>query len=621
MTMASVRIAGALASTLVLATGFALAAAGSGGRLVRLSAPRPATAGIGVESTVSALEPALAVVLTTGEIALVSAEGELIRTLGSPNSTPNNPARALAWSPAGSELAFARGGDIYAVEVATGLERRLTTAGDSGVTAFDGGPAWSSDGRVIAYIRHTDRGNDIWLVPATGGVARALTNDGSFDGVQWQPGGRLLLAYSSRVGGRVIDAASGSERALDFRGAADWSPDGEQIAFVAGQSLEVVRADGTGRRILHTFPVGSSEVCRSGVEEGTISRVPGDIRWSPDGRRIAIVILRQWTAYPPPYESPPSFSDVYAVDSSGRSVHRLTGRSDCGFPPSTAGSPRWWADGSRLLFARLWPVLDIKAHIGVMNADGTCEQDFAPEVAASGMPVWNPVARPMLSELECVEEQVWSELEIRAGPFGLRSGVPFTVVATNDGTLPLANARVRISASRGLVRGDSSFVCSRGSQIVCELGTLSRGAQARLSVVGVVSTSGPVTYTANISSSPFPYAPSELDATRRVFVHPCDLLGTQSGDRLTGSKKRDRICGFGGADRIDGRGGDDRIDGGSGSDVITGGRGNDDVRGSSGNDTINVRDGERDALDCGAGRDVAVTDKHDRAVHCERVRR
>jgi len=81
------------------------------------------------------------------------------------------------------------------------------------------------------------------------------------------------------------------------------------------------------------------------------------------------------------------------------------------------------------------------------------------------------------------------------------------------------------------------------------------------------------------------------------------LRGTSHGDRLIGTAAGERIYGRGGADRIDGRGGADCLWGGAGAD------------------RIHSRDGVRDWVDCGPGRDRAVVDRVDRVVHCERVLR
>jgi Tol biopolymer transport system component len=66
--------------------------------------------------------------------------------------------------------------------------------------------------------------------------------------------------------------------------AAAWSPDGRTLAVVATGTdrllrVEVVRADGSARRVLVREPVGASFVPGVGA--------PGPV-WSPDGRRLVL---------------------------------------------------------------------------------------------------------------------------------------------------------------------------------------------------------------------------------------------------------------------------------------------------------------------------------------------
>jgi Ca2+-binding RTX toxin-like protein len=53
---------------------------------------------------------------------------------------------------------------------------------------------------------------------------------------------------------------------------------------------------------------------------------------------------------------------------------------------------------------------------------------------------------------------------------------------------------------------------------------------------------------------------------------------------------------------------------------VNGGSGNDRINGGSGNDRINVRDGRRDVVNCGSGRDDVLADKVDVLRGCETIR-
>lgn len=97
--------------------------------------------------------------------------------------------------------------------------------------------------------------------------------------------------------------------------------------------------------------------------------------------------------------------------------------------------------------------------------------------------------------------------------------------------------------------------------------------------------------------------------------------GTRKGDKITGTRGGDRLFGLGGNDVIKGLAGDDCLYGGAGSDRLSGGAGKDRIYGGSGNDVIAAKDGTKDTVVCGGGRDRATVDRIDRVVGCERVKR
>jgi hypothetical protein len=100
------------------------------------------------------------------------------------------------------------------------------------------------------------------------------------------------------------------------------------------------------------------------------------------------------------------------------------------------------------------------------------------------------------------------------------------------------------------------------------------------------------------------------------------INGTSNRDHLTGTAFADILNGFGGNDVLRGGGGNDTLNGGPGNDILFGGAGLDRLFGGTGNDTIHAQDGQRDTVDCGAGRDITYADRTDRvAKNCEVVHR
>ena len=88
--------------------------------------------------------------------------------------------------------------------------------------------------------------------------------------------------------------------------------------------------------------------------------------------------------------------------------------------------------------------------------------------------------------------------------------------------------------------------------------------------------------------------------------------GTRRNDVLVGTARNDRLSGLGGNDVLRGLGGNDYLNGGTGKDQLDGG---------AGNDTIWAKDGVRDRVVCGAGRDTVTADRADSLSGCEIVRR
>lgn len=131
------------------------------------------------------------------------------------------------------------------------------------------------------------------------------------------------------------------------------------------------------------------------------------------------------------------------------------------------------------------------------------------------------------------------------------------------------------------------------------------------------------------------------DPTRPPVAGGCvqALVGTGEPDTLVGDAGGDVIFGLAAGDRIRGRDGHDCLIGGSGNDVLrgeagadrlTGGRGDDTLIGGPGvnaydagpgSDFVHARNGQRELVRCGSGRDRARVDRNDRVVSCERVSR
>jgi Ca2+-binding RTX toxin-like protein len=158
--------------------------------------------------------------------------------------------------------------------------------------------------------------------------------------------------------------------------------------------------------------------------------------------------------------------------------------------------------------------------------------------------------------------------------------------------------------------------------------------------VSLVGNTYMITDTAGISAGPgcsgggtVVSCPDPMGTVVRVVVAPADgadrvtidlsqpsfMNGGPGRDRLIGGSGPDRIIGKGDVDRLSGLGGNDRLVGDARGDVLTGGPGQDRLRGTQGPDLFRAKDGQRDSVNGGAGKDRARVDPKDRVRDVEQL--
>ena len=97
------------------------------------------------------------------------------------------------------------------------------------------------------------------------------------------------------------------------------------------------------------------------------------------------------------------------------------------------------------------------------------------------------------------------------------------------------------------------------------------------------------------------------------------LFGNAGEDKLIGGGIGDQLYGGGGKDLLRGRHGAGVLNGGSRADRIFAVSSGTLIQGHTGNDQIHARNGRRDWIECGPGRDRATTDRHEEHLSgCER---
>jgi imidazolonepropionase-like amidohydrolase/Tol biopolymer transport system component len=131
----------------------------------------------------------------------------------SPDRFTTRMVRFAAVSPDGRQVVFESLGKLFVKSMGAGTPRRLTK-GDEGFELF---PAWSRDGRTIAFVAWTDAGlGRIRVAPASGGASREVVKEsGHYGRLAFSPDGRTL-AFERRAGGGLT-STSGAENPGVYR--------------------------------------------------------------------------------------------------------------------------------------------------------------------------------------------------------------------------------------------------------------------------------------------------------------------------------------------------------------------------------------------------------------------
>jgi len=153
---------------------------------------------------------------------------------------------AASFSPYGNQLAFTWDGgkpgaegklDLYIKLVGTGEPVQLTATPDN-----EDLPAWSSDGRHIAFLR----GKGVYLIPALPGGTERKVGEAAY-GLSWAPDGQTLAiaglpASDGANSIYLLTLATGEQRQLTFAAIPKsdsqpaFSPDGRYVGFLRNSS-------------------------------------------------------------------------------------------------------------------------------------------------------------------------------------------------------------------------------------------------------------------------------------------------------------------------------------------------------------------------------------------------
>ena len=223
--------------------------------------------------------------------------------------------------------------NIWLVATAGGAEIQLTRSG------HDSSPAWSPDGKMIAFLSSRSGDSQVFLLSMEGGEAHPFTKlSTGADMVKWSPDGKTI-AFTSSVYPDCKDDDCNSKRDAEkekskvkahvaehllYRHWTHWN-DGKR------SHLFVVSTDGSGAP--RDLTAGADYDIPPDERSG-----PVDINFSPDGKEIC------FTAVTDKMEAISTNADLFIVPVAGGEAKRITTQ------PGFDGNPVYSPDGKYIAY-------------------------------------------------------------------------------------------------------------------------------------------------------------------------------------------------------------------------------------------------------------------------------
>lgn len=303
--------------------------------------------------------------------------------------------------------------ELFGVDPDTGAIRRLTQ------TAWgEGQPAWSKNGRQIAYISSQTGNPLLSVMDYEAKNSRTLVTNLSASSPDWSPDGTKIVfqAYEPNFGTEIyVVNSDGSNLQRLTTDSSDsynpsWSSDGMKIAFARNSKIQLMNPDGTGIQRLTSSNLSEDEPA-----------------WSPDGTQLVLV----------------GNGRLYLVGRDGSNLRRLTAEE------AQETSPSWSPDGIRVAYLREGSFGNVYS----INADGSDRK----QITNTTLRKYTPVYKPRLKRAAAADfdgdgksdpavfrpnDRSWYMLRSRSGftgtQFGIATDKPISADYDGDGLADIA---------------------------------------------------------------------------------------------------------------------------------------------------------------------------------------
>jgi Tol biopolymer transport system component/DNA-binding winged helix-turn-helix (wHTH) protein len=347
--------------------------------------------------------------------------------------SPDGAMIAFAW--VGPQANFAQGRDaslnrdIYVKLVDTGAPLRLTAAPEDELL-----PAWSPDGRHVAFLRKEGPRTFVYLVPSLGGTEKKVCEAGI--GLAWSPDGKTLAIAGppdakSRTSIVLHTLETGAQRRLTLPEPYSdsfpaFSPDGRNVAFL--------RSFTSSARELMLVPAAGGEPKRLTFDQRPI----WGAAWTADGELV--------------YSANRGVGEkLYRISVHGGTPRQIVVSSQSTFYPAIS------RQGHRLAYTEEYNDSNIYLYHGPRFLPGdvavrSTREDHSPQISPDGQ-------RLAFVSRRSGNEEIWVSNQLGEGPMQLTS---FAGPGTGsprwspDGKWIAFDSRARGSADLYVVAADGS---------------------------------------------------------------------------------------------------------------------------------------------------------------------